>query len=464
MKQKEWTPKEIKEALCLNKKVNHTFSGISINSKTLKKRNLFLPFKGKKCDGHQYIREAFNNGASLSLANKSGYKKFNLKKFKKKIILVKNISRSLNKLAEFSRKNFTGKIVGITGSVGKTSVKEALTFILKDKNKVKSSIGNLNNLIGMPLNLSNFRNDIDIGILELGMNKKGEIKKLSQICKPDIGLITKISDAHIGNFNSIKDIALAKSEIFFGMKKNGVAIINNNCPHKDLLKKVAKSRGIRDNILFGSSKECDIRLINYEHKKNNSLKVFLDVLGNKKVFYLNNLGIHWIENSLGLISILLALNKDLDFYLKKFSNISAIQGRGKILNINYKRKKITLIDDAYNSSPESLKKSIIFLNLFGGKRRKICVLGDMFELGKQSKRLHLKVKKILKENNITNVYTIGKEMKKLFNTLPTSLECKHAETLEELYLYLIKNIKSNDVILFKASRAMYLDKIIKKIC
>ena len=141
--------------------------------------------------------------------------------FKKKIILVKNVFSSLHQLASYSRKEIKGEMVAITGSVGKTSVKEALSFILNDKNKIQSTTGNFNNLIGMPINLANFHNEIDISILEVGMNKKGEIKKLSNICKPDIGLITKISNAHIGNFNSLKDIALAKSEIFFGMNNLG---------------------------------------------------------------------------------------------------------------------------------------------------------------------------------------------------------------------------------------------------
>ena len=464
MKQKNWLPIQIKKALSLSQKIDHSFSGISINSRTLKKNNLFLPLKGKNHDAHKYVCEAFKKGASLSLANIEGYKKFKLDKFKKKIILVKNVFSSLHQLASYSRKEIKGEMVAITGSVGKTSVKEALSFILNDKNKIQSTTGNFNNLIGMPINLANFHNEIDISILELGMNKKGEIKKLSNICKPDIGLITKISNAHIGNFNSLKDIALEKSEIFFGMSKLGIAVINKNDPYHFLLQQIIKNLGIKNVITFGFSKKCDIRLINFKYKNKNSCKVFSEVLGKKVNFYLNNLGDHWIENSLAIISVIAALNKNVDSYIKRISKFVAFKGRGEILNIQYKKKKITLIDDSYNSSPESLKASIIFLNRLGSKKRKICVLGDMFELGIFSKQFHLQIKKILKDNKISNVYTIGKEMKNLFNTLPTSLECKHAENLEELYSDLKQNIKNNDIILFKASRAIQLDKIIKKFC
>ena len=464
MKQKEWSALQIKKALSLSQEVNSSIKGISINSKTLKKHNLFLPLKGKNYDGHKFISEAFKRRASLSLSNVEGYKKFKLQKFKKKIILVRDTLTSLHQLASYSRKKIKGKVVAITGSVGKTSVKEALSFILNDNNKIQTSTGNFNNLIGMPINLANFNNETNISILELGMNKRGEIKKMSNICKPDIGLITKISNAHIGNFNSLKDIALAKSEIFFGMSNLGTAIINKNDPYYSLLQKILKNLGIENIITFGASKNCDIKLINYKYKSKNSCKVFLEVFGKRIDFYLNNLGDHWIENCLAITSVIAALNKNVNSFIKRISKFNAVKGRGEIININYKKKKITLIDDSYNSSPESLKASIIFLNRLGNKRRKICVLGDMFELGSFSKQFHLQIKKILKDNKISNVYTIGKEMKNLFNALPKYLECKHAENLDELYLDLKENIKNNDIILFKASRAIHLDKIIKKFC
>ena len=462
MKQKKWSPIQIQEALSLSKKVNYSVSGISINSKKLKKNNLFLPLKGKNYDGHKFINEAFKKGAKLSLSSKKEYRKYNLDKHKKKIILVNDPLTSLHHFAKYSRSTVKGKLLAITGSLGKTSVKEAIHFILKGKNKVQSSTGNFNNLIGMPINLVNFKKKMDINILELGMNKKGEIKKLSNICKPNIGLITKISNAHIGNFNSLKDIVKAKAEIFSGIQKDGVAIINANDPYHSFLKNVALKSGIKNIINFGYSKNCEVRLINFKYKNLTSCKVFLEVLGKKTSFNLKNLGHHWIENSLAIASVLSALDKDVNYYLKKLFNFVAVKGRGKILNIKYKNKKIVFIDDTYNSSPESLKLSINFLNHLGNKRRKICVLGDMYELGKFSKKYHLQMQHILKQNKITNVYTIGKEMKNLFSALPSSVECNHSENLDELFLNLKDNIKKNDIILFKASRAIQLDKVIKK--
>ena len=462
MKQKNWLPIQIEKALSLSQKIDHSFSGISINSRTLKKNNLFLPLKGKNHDAHKYVCEAFKKGASLSLANIEGYKKFKLDKFKKKIILVKNVFSSLHQLASYSRKEIKGEMVAITGSVGKTSVKEALSFILNDKNKIQSTTGNFNNLIGMPINLANFHNEIDISILELGMNKKGEIKKLSNICKPDIGLITKISNAHIGNFNNLKDIALAKSEIFSGMNNSGIAILNDTDTYLSLLKESAKLSGIKQFIFFGKSKKSDISLLKVEYQKNNKFKVYVNVSGKKINFLLNNLGTHWIENSLAIISVLFAMGQDIQLFSEKIKYFQAIKGRGKLLKATFDKKKFEIIDDSYNSSPESLSSSMSFLHRYGVTRRKICVLGDMYELGKFSRKFHLSLKKDIKDNKIFKVYTIGKQMKNLYDTLPLVVKGEHSKDLEELFAKLKELIKSNDVILFKGSRSMKLDEVIDK--
>ena len=462
MIKRNWNNDEINSVLSLNNKKRLLINKISINSKLVKKNDLFIPLKGKKFDGHKFVNDAFKKGASLALSNKKGYKKFNLKKFKKKIIIVNNTLSSLHKFASYSRIRSNGKFLAITGSVGKTSVKEAISFILKKKNRIQYSEKNLNNLIGMPLNLANFNKNSEINILELGMNKKGEIKKLSKICKPDICLITKITNAHIGNFKSIKDIVLAKGEIFFGAKKFSTAIINYSDPFYNLLKKQAKLSGIKNIITFGKNKECDVRLVKYKNYIDNSYKVFLNVFGKKINFRLKNLGEHWIENSLSIASVVKALDKDLTFYMNKLFQFKALKGRGEIIKIKQNKKNFIFIDDTYNSSPESLKSSIKFLSHIGKNRRKICVLGDMFELGKFSKKLHLSFKKVLKDNKISSVYTIGKEMKTLFINLPKEMQANHSENLHELYLNLKKNINNNDIILFKGSRAVRLDQLINK--
>ena len=462
MKSNNWTPEELKEALLTNSKINFPISNISINSELVKKGELFIPIKGKRYDGHQFISHALSKGANYSLATRNNYKKFKLNKFKKKIILVKNIKDSLNNLARYSRNRIKGKILGITGSLGKTSIKEAIYFILKKRIDIQKSDGNFNNLIGLPVSLAKFQKNIDFGILELGMNRKGEIKKLSNICMPDIALITKISNAHIGNFNNLKDIALAKSEIFSGMNNSGIAILNDTDTYLSLLKESAKLSGIKQFIFFGKSKKSDISLLKVEYQKNNKFKVYVNVSGKKINFLLNNLGTHWIENSLAIISVLFAMGQDIQLFSEKIKHFQAIKGRGKLLKATFDKKKFEIIDDSYNSSPESLSSSMSFLHRYGVTRRKICVLGDMYELGKFSRKFHLSLKKDIKDNKIFKVYTIGKQMKNLYDTLPLAVKGEHSKDLEELFVKLKELIKSNDVILFKGSRSMKLDEVIDK--
>ena len=457
-----WKSQDLKNVISTSSKIHSSINNISINSKLVKKGDLFIPIKGNRYDGHQFIKDAFKRGAALSIANINGYKKFKLNKFKTKIILVENIQNTLNNLAEFSRKRIKGKILAITGSVGKTSVKEAISLILKKKMKIQSNDGNFNNLIGMPLSLARFKKNIELGILELGMNKKGEIKKLSNICKPDIALITRIANSHIGNFNSLKDIALAKSEIFSGMNESGTVILNSNDPYSSILQEQAKSLGLKKFIFFGKSKKSDVSLLKVEHKKNNQYIVYVDAMGKKINFLLNSLAPHWIENSLGIIALLILIKQDPEIFSKEIKNFEAIKGRGKILKINLKNKKFEIIDDSYNASPDSIRSSLFFLNQYAKEKRKICVLGDMYELGKFSKKFHLSLKKTITDNKIFKVCTIGKEMKNLHNSLPKLIKGKHAKNLEELHLNLEELIETNDVILFKGSRAMNLDKVIDK--
>ena len=458
---KNWTTEDLNNSLSLLIKKKITISKIEINSKKIKNNSLFVPLEGKNFDGHQFIPEVLKKKNSYSLAEKNKLNNFKLNKFKQRLILVKNTKKSLNNLAKYSRSRFKGKIFAITGSVGKTSVKEAVKFILKKKLKIETNPGNFNNLLGMPLSLSNFKEKSNLGVLELGMNQKGEIEKLSKICKPNISLVTKISNAHIGNFKSLNDIAMEKSKIFSGMDSSGIAILNNFDPYFNFLKKRALSEGLKNFIIFGKTNECNVKLLNV-NKTNNQNKIEVDAMGEKVKYSLNNLGEHWIMNSLSIISFLISIKGDLKNFSERIKNFSAIKGRGKIMNIRKSKKSFFVIDETYNSSPESLISSIQFLSTYGHSKRKICILGDMLELGRFSTKFHLNLKKVIKNSKIFRVYTIGEEMKKLYDNLPTSQSKVHSKTINELFLKIKENLKNNDVILIKGSRSLGLEKIIKK--
>ena len=308
---------------------------IKINSQDIIEGDVFCALQGSNTHGNKYISSALSNKAKYVITDRQWDENHN-----KNIFKVQNTFDFLYRVAIKKRNQFNGNIIAITGSVGKTSIKEAIYFILKNKINVQKNDGNFNNLIGMPFSLAKFNKNIDLGILELGMNQKGEIKKLSNICMPDIALITKISNAHIGNFGNLKDIALAKSEIFCGMNNLGIAILNDSDPYLSILKERAKLYGIKQFIFFGKSKKSEISLLKVEYQKNYKYKVYVNAFGKKVNFLLNNFGEHWIENSLAAISVLTAIGQDPCHFSEEIKNFKAIKGRGKILKITFNKKKM----------------------------------------------------------------------------------------------------------------------------
>ena len=230
---------------------NANYSGVSINTKTIKKNNLFFAIRGKNTDGHKFVGEAIRKGAIKSVISKK------IKKLSKnKIIKVKSTFSSLNDLAKVTRDNSSAQIIGITGSVGKTTLKNLISFALENYGKVYHSPHSYNNKFGVPLSLSNLKRIPNYGIFEIGMDKKGEIDNLSKIVKPEIAVITNISEAHFENFNTLKDIAKAKAEIIDNILKGGNIILNKDDKFFNFLSNTARKKGI--NVISFSSKKKQI--------------------------------------------------------------------------------------------------------------------------------------------------------------------------------------------------------------
>jgi murE/murF fusion protein len=224
-----------------NQNINNlNYNGISINSKTLKKNNLFFAIKGKKVDGHNFVKEAILKGAAKAIVSNK------IKKIpKSKIIKVKNTLSSLNNFAREARDRTSAEIIGITGSVGKTTLKNLVSFALQNYGSVCSSPHSYNNKFGVPFSVSNLKENTRYGVFEVGMDRKGEINNLSKIIKPEVGIITNISPAHLKNFNSLRDIAKAKSEIIENIFNDGVIILNKDDKFFNFLSNIAKRRGIQ---------------------------------------------------------------------------------------------------------------------------------------------------------------------------------------------------------------------------
>ena len=339
--------KEISNSPQINSNIK--INNASINSKTINKNDIFFAIKGNNKNGNLYVNEAFQNGASLVIAN-------NQKKSKKKII-VENTLQLLTEASSILRENLSSKIISITGSCGKTSLKELLGKTLNKISNVTYSAKSFNNKFGVPLSLFNLRKNDEFGVFEIGMDRKGEIDYLSKIIKPDVGVITNISYAHIKNFENIHQVALAKSEIINNIKTNGFLVLNKDDKFYNLHKKTAKKKKI--NILtFGlKNKSADIFLKKIVKEKS-KYKIFVNINKKQTYFYVKSIFENNLKNLLAAIAII-SIYKDTQKLDKNiFFDYEIAKGRGDIIKIKLNKKSIFIVDESYNSNPLSLKSAI----------------------------------------------------------------------------------------------------------
>lgn len=454
-----WELKDIYKALNkdLGKIKNINFKNISIDSRTIKKNDLFIPICGKNFDGHNFINEVSKKGVKACLIEKNKQRLVQNKNIHK--IIVNDTVESLKKLATYSRekkKNLT--MICITGSTGKTSLKEWLGRVLEKKIKTYVSPGNFNNEIGMPLSLVNMPAETKICVLELGMNNYGEIKELTKISKPTISIITNIGLAHIGNFHKPEEIANEKSEIFSYLEENSFALIPRDSLYYNFLLKRAK-RKTKNIISFGADVTSDSNF-----KKINNYSFLFSILGSKIILKKMNKFLHWEENVLIILCVLKILKLKTQDFLKFIGKLKPLQGRGQLLKITLKKKSFTLIDESYNSSPQSLKSAIFnSKELVKTKKNLILVIGDMLELGVNSKKMHLEILDVIKKVSPFMVITVGKITKALNENLPRKIKKVHYLSIKHLYERLIEEISDGDIVMIKGSNSINLSKICDKL-
>jgi murE/murF fusion protein len=429
-----------------------------INSKEIKKNDIFFAIKGKKNNGNKFISEAFKKKASIAVVNKIE-KKINISRQ----IKSKDSLKFLTKSSELYRENIRTKIIAITGSCGKTTLKELLGNSLKQLSSVGISPKSYNNKYGVPLSLFNLDQKNNYGVLEIGMDKKGEIDYLSKIVKPDVSVITNINYAHAKNFKNIKQIALAKSEIINNTKINGFIVLNADDNFYTLHKKMANKRKL--NILsFGiDNQNANIKLISIK-KIANRFKAIIRINNLKTYFFISN---NFQSNILNILAALSVMSIFLDiFKLKKniFISFKIPNGRGDIAKIKIDNKKLNLIDESYNSNPLSLKSAILnFDKIKIDKGKKYLLLGDMLELGKHSKKLHLSIAKIINNTKLDKVFVFGSNVLFTYNSISKKKKGRILIDKSQI-IDLIKNdLNNNDYLMVKASNATGLNKIVKEI-
>jgi murE/murF fusion protein len=438
-------------------KKNLKFEGVSIDSKQIKKNNIFIAVKGKNYDGHAFVREALKNKANFCVIKK------NLKNIKKnKIIKTNNTINFLNKLAIKKREYSKAKIIAVTGSSGKTSLKTLLGNVLKDYGETYFSKKSYNNHFGVPLSLCNLENYHQYGVFEIGMSRAGEIRNLSNLVKPDIGVITNIGEAHIENFNNLNGVAKAKSEIIENINSGGFLVINKDDKYFKYFSKIARKKKI--NILsFGMNKKSDAYLIKIKQYKNYDL-LHLKVLDNDIFLKIKNTNSLIILNILSILLILSLLNLDLS-KIKNLTNFfNLIEGRGRKHTIKRYKKKFHLIDESYNANPSSVKNAIInFSKIKKKNSKKYLLLGDMLELGKKTDVYHENLSYFINKSDIDKLFIYGKNA---FKTYQKTYKAKQGNILQNINDFddVFSNlINKNDYLMIKGSNAMGLNNLSRKI-
>ena len=428
------------------------FAGLAVDSRMVKKDNLFLTIKGKKNDGSKFIFEAIKRGAKYIVSSKV------IKKYKKKTINVKNEIKFLNKYAKLKRENSNAKIIAITGSAGKTSLKNLIKQLLQNYGNTYSSPRTFNNHFGVPISLSNLSEDDKFGVFEVGMSKSGEIKNLSKLIQPHIGIITNIGEAHIENFENIRGIAKAKAEIIDTIKENGTIILNRDDKFFNYLNKRARLRKLQI-VTFGKNKKSDVHPLKIKIRRS-STNFFLKVKNEKINVEIKNINIY---NVLASLAVIKELNLGFKNIKTVFENYEPTEGRGKTHIILRYNKKFKLIDESYNANPLSVKNAInSFDAIKKEKSKKYLILGDMLELGRKSESYHRDLSKVINNSNIDKVFIKGEKTLFTYKNLHKSKQGNILQNKDDIDLVLSSIIKNNDYLMIKGSNATGLNILSKK--
>tara|TARA_Y100001970_G_scaffold225489_1_gene278432 strand:+ start:248 stop:3100 length:2853 start_codon:yes stop_codon:yes gene_type:complete len=436
----------------LNNKI--VIKNISINSKMIKKNDIFFAIKGERLDGNHFAPEALKKKASLAIVSNINKNYPSLRQLK-----VKNTLSFLSQCSSIFRENINAKIISITGSCGKTTLKEMIGSTLKKISNTTYSPKSFNNKYGVPLSLFNLKQDDDYGVFEVGMDKKGEINNLTKIIKPDLGVITNISYAHSKNFENINKIAEAKGEIINNIKKNGAIVLNMDDNFYNYHKNLALKKKLHV-ISFSIKDKFSMTKLTKIKRINNKYELFINVSGLSVSFYSNNNNKSHLYN---ILATLASINFFTDIReLKKniFLKFRNPSGRGDISKIKIKNKEIFLVDETYNSNPLSLKIALENFDKIDVKNsRKYLILGDMLELGKHSVKQHKIISKIINKTKINKVYVIGKYMKQTFSLLKSNKKAKILNNKLDIFNLINKDLNNNDYLMMKGSNSTGLHKI-----
>ena len=446
-----WVSQDAAQATGGKNTLSWCATGVSIDTRTIQPGDLFVALKADR-DGHEFVNNAFDNGAVAAVVDHIS-EDFDISF---PLLVVPDVMEALRAMARFARNRLRGKVIAVTGSVGKTSTKEMLNTILTEQGQTHSSFASYNNHWGVPLTLTRMRADTDFAVIEIGMNHPGEIAPLSVLANPDVALITSVAPAHLAAFESIERIAQEKASVVEGLKNDGAIIINDDISTVETVKCKILSHNFNP-ICYGS-KDKRNRILNIE-EANNGIKIQSLIEGEEQCFNLNTTANHFANNALGALIVAKTLNCDL---VKACESINAWNpgvGRGSIKKINSSQiGLIELIDDGYNANPASISAALNTLSKKNAKRR-IAILGDMKELGSSEKEYHKKIASYADLYKLDCIHTVGPLMKCLHDILPEEKRGFHFKKTIDVVPLLDTILKGGDCLLIKASLSVRMTEI-----
>ena len=449
-----WTSGEIADATGGTASAPFEVTGVTFDSREVRAGDLFVAMPGTATDGHAFVDSAFASGAAGAIVSRpvSGPH-----------VLVEDTFAALIALGRASRERSRATIFGVTGSVGKTSTKEALYCALDRcrPGKVHRSVKSYNNHTGVPLSLARMPRDAEFGVLEMGMNHAGEIAALTRQVRPHVAMITAIAPAHIEMLGSEEAIADAKAEIFEGLERGGVAIIPNDTPHRDRLVKAARRHADRI-VTFGGG-DADVHAVHAVTAESGGTLISAGLLERELTFTISQRGEHWVSNALAVLAGIEAVGEDVAIAGLALADMGGIKGRGERHLLELDGGEVLLIDESYNANPASMAATLKSLGAERDVARRIAVLGPMRELGEHSAALHASLASAVRAGRVDRLILIGDEMRPLAQALEGEIETSRAGSVDEATDALMRMLRAGDAVLVKASNSVGLAKLVERV-
>ena len=435
-------------------------TGISIDSRTLQAGDAFFALTDTR-DGHEFVPHALRAGASVAVVAAD---KLATLPADAPLLVVSDVLDGLRDLARAARARSRAKVIGVTGSVGKTGTKEALRLALSRDGETHASAKSYNNHWGVPLSLALCPETARYAVFEMGMNHAGEITPLTQLVRPHIAIVTSVEPVHLEYFGTLEKIADAKAEIFTGIAPGGSAILNRDNPQFARLKRQAEAAGVGRIVSFGEHADAEARLIRCALHSDNSA-VQANILGQEVAYKLGAPGHHLVLNSLAVLATVSLAGADLAMAALALADLRAAEGRGSRIALAWPGGAALLIDESYNANPASMRAAIALLGQteFKPRGRRIAVLGDMLELGDKAAALHRDLAEPISAHDVDLVFCCGPAMQNLWKALPSGLRGGYADDSAALEPQVLEAIGDGDVIMIKGSFGSRMSPIVKAI-